>query len=64
MFTNECGFLTTLDITIKFRETVSLANRKVPKIHRALNIFIRHYNNSEFYIKAIHCDVEFKSMML
>ena len=34
------------------------------EIHRALDILLGSYNNSGFYIKVIHCDVGFKSVML
>jgi predicted RNA-binding protein len=63
MDVNECGMLTAIDRTIKFQSLVPMNTRQHKEYYRALNQILRHYNQTGFVIKAIHCDGEFRSMM-
>ena len=63
MYVNECGMLTAIDRTIKFRSLVPMNTRQHEEYYRALDQILRHYNQAGFVIKEIHCDGEFRSMM-
>mgnify|MGYP002176679840 FL=1 len=63
MYVNECGMLTAIDRTIKFRSLVPIETRQHEEYFRALDKILRHYNNAGFVIKVIHCDGEYRSMM-
>jgi hypothetical protein len=63
MYVNECGFLTTIDQTIRFRSAIPIENRTHEEYYRVLDIVLRVYNSAVFRIKTIHCDREFRAMM-
>jgi hypothetical protein len=63
MYVNECGMLTAIDRTIKFRSLVPMNTKQHEEYYRALDQILRHYNNSGFVIKTIHCDGEYRGMM-
>ena len=63
MFMNECGMLTAIDKTVKFRSLVPMNTKQNKEYYRALNAILRHYNQAGFMIKTIHCDGEYKAMM-
>ncbi len=63
MYVNECGMLTAIDKTLKFRSLVPMNTKQHDEYYRALDCILRHYNSGGFTIKTIHCDGEFRSMM-
>jgi hypothetical protein len=63
MYVNECGMLTAIDWTIKFRSQVPMNTRHHEEYYRALNQILWYYNQAGFVIKEIHCNREFRSMM-
>jgi hypothetical protein len=63
MYVNECGMLTAIDRTIKFRSLVPMNTKKHVEYYRALNQILRHYNQAGFVIRTLHCDGEFRGMM-
>ena len=63
MYVNECGFMTTIDRTIKFRSAMAIANRTHDEYYRVLDKILRLYNGAGFVIKTIHCDGEFRALM-
>jgi hypothetical protein len=63
MYVNECGFMTTIDRTIRFRSAIPIENRTHEEYYRVLDVVLRLYNSAGFHIKTIHCDGEFRAMM-
>jgi hypothetical protein len=63
MYINECGFMTTIDRTIRFRSAIPIDNRTHEENYRVLDMVLRVYNSAGFHIKTIHCDGEFRVMM-
>ena len=63
MFMNECGMLTAIDKTVKFRSLVPMNTKQNKEYYQALDAILRHYNQAGFVIKTIHCDGEYKAMM-
>jgi hypothetical protein len=63
MYVNECGMLTAIDRTIKFRSLVRMNTKQHIEYYRALDQILRHYNQAGFVIRTIHCDGEFCVMM-
>jgi hypothetical protein len=63
MYVNECGILTAIDQTIKFRSLVPINTKQHVEYYRALDQILRHYNRAGFVIRTIHCDGEFCGMM-
>ena len=63
MYVNECGMLTAIDKTIKFRSLVPMNTKQHDEYYRALDQILRHYNNAGFVITTIHCDGEYCGMM-
>ncbi len=63
MYANECGMLTAIDRTIKFRSLVPMKTKQHDEYYRALDQILRHYNQAGFVIQTIHCDGEFRGMM-
>ena len=63
MYVNECGFMTTIDRTIKFRSAIPITGRTHEEYYRALDVVLRLYNGAGFVIKTIHCDGEFRALM-
>ena len=63
MFQNECGILTAIDQTIKFRSLVPMITKQNKEYYQALDAILHHYNQAGFMIKSIHCDGEYKAMM-
>ena len=58
MYVNECGMLTAIDRTIKYRSLVPMDTKQHDKYYRALDEILRQYNNAGFVIKTIHYDGE------
>jgi hypothetical protein len=63
MDVNECGMLTAIDRTIKFRSLVPMNTKQHIESYRALDQILRHYNRARFVIRTIHCNGEFCGMM-
>jgi hypothetical protein len=63
MYVNECGMLTAIDRTIKFRSLVPMNTKQHVKYYRPLDQILRHYNRARFVIRTIHCDGELCGMM-
>jgi hypothetical protein len=63
MYVNECGFMTTVDQTIRFRSALQIENRAHEEYYRVLDMVLRLYNSTGFHIKTIHCNGEFHAMM-
>jgi hypothetical protein len=63
MYVNECGFMTTIDQTIRFRSALPIENRTHEEYYRVLDMVLPLYNSAGFHIKTIHCDGEFCAMM-
>jgi hypothetical protein len=63
MYVNECGFMTTIDQTIRFRSAIPIENRTHEEYYRVLDMVLRVYNSAGFRIKTIHCGGEFRAMM-
>jgi hypothetical protein len=61
MYVNECGMLSAIDRTIKFRSLVPMNTKQHDEYYRAQ--ILRHYNRAGFVIRTMHCDGEFHSMM-
>jgi hypothetical protein len=56
MYVNECGMLTAIDKTLKYRSLVPMDTKKHEEYYRAIDEILRQYNNAGFIIKTIHCD--------
>jgi hypothetical protein len=63
MYVNECGMLTAIDRTIKYRSLVPMDTKQHDEYYRALDEILRQYNNAGFVIKTIHFDGEYHGMM-
>jgi hypothetical protein len=63
MYMNECGMLTAIDRTIKFRSLVPMNTKQHVEYYCALDQILRHHNRAGFVIRTIHCDGEFRVMM-
>ena len=63
MFVNECGMLTAIDKSIRFRSLVPIDSKEHEEYFRALDVILRHYNNAGFVIRQIDCDGEYRAMM-
>jgi hypothetical protein len=63
MYVNECGFMTTIVRTIRFRSAIPINNRTHKEYYRVLDMVLRVYNSAGFHIKTIHCNREFRAMM-
>jgi hypothetical protein len=63
MYVNECGFMTTIDQTIRFQSAIPIENRTHKEYYRVLDMVLRLYNSAGFHIKTILCDGEFCTMM-
>jgi hypothetical protein len=63
MYVNECGFMTTIDQTIRFRSAIPIKNRTHEEYYCVLDMVLCVYNSAGFHIKTIHCDGEFSAMM-
>jgi hypothetical protein len=63
MYVNECGMLTAIDRTIKFRSLVPMNTKQHVEYYRALDQILWHYNRAGFVIRMIHCDGEFRGIM-
>jgi hypothetical protein len=63
MYVNECGMLTAIDQTIKFRSLVPMNTKQHVECYCALDQILRHYNQAGFVIRTLHCDGEFRGMM-
>jgi hypothetical protein len=63
MYVDECGFMTTINRTIRFRSTLPIENRTHEELYPVLDMVLRLYNSAGVHIKMIHCDGEFRAMM-
>jgi hypothetical protein len=63
MYVNKCGFMTTINQTIRFRSTLPIENGTHEEYYRVLDMVLRLYNSAGFHIKTIHCNREFCAMM-
>jgi hypothetical protein len=63
MYVNECGFMTTINRTIRFRSALPIENRTHEEYYCVLDMVLRLYNSAGFHIKTIHCNGEFHAMM-
>jgi hypothetical protein len=63
MYVNECGMLTAIDQTIKFRSLVPMNTKQHVEYYRALDQILRHYNQARFEIRTLHCNGELCGMM-
>jgi hypothetical protein len=63
LYVNECGFMTTIDRTIRFSSAIPINNRTHKEYYHVLDMVLRVYNSAGFHIKTIHCDGEFLAMM-
>jgi hypothetical protein len=63
MYVNECGFMTTIDQTIRFRSALPIENRTHEEYYRVLDMVLQMYNSAGFHNKTIHCVREFCAMM-
>jgi hypothetical protein len=60
MYVNECGFMTTINQTTRFRSALPMENRTHEEYYRVLDMVLRLYNSTGFHIKTIHCHRELK----
>jgi hypothetical protein len=56
MDVNECGMLTVIDRTIKFRSLVPMNTKQHIEHYCAIDQILGHYNRAGFVIRTIHCD--------
>jgi hypothetical protein len=63
MYVNECGFMTTIDRTIRFRSAIPIENCTHNEYYCVLDMVLRLYNSAGFHIKTNHCDGKFRAMM-
>ena len=63
MFVNECGMLTAIDRSIRFRSVVPIDTKTQSDYYKALDVIFRRYNKGGFVIKTIYCDGEYRAMM-
>jgi hypothetical protein len=63
MYVNECGFMTTINQTIRFRSALPIENRTHEENYRVLDMVLRLYNSAGFHIETKHCNREFSAMM-
>jgi hypothetical protein len=50
MYVNECGFMTTIDRTIRFRSKIPIENRTHEEYYHVLDMVLRLYSISRLYI--------------
>jgi hypothetical protein len=63
IYVNECGFMTTIERTNRFRSAIPIENPTHEEYYCVLDMVLRVYNSAGFHIKTIHCDGEFRAMM-
>ena len=63
MFVNQQELSTAIDKEIRFCGLVPLSSRTKEYCYRDLDVVMRHYNKTEFAIKHIECNGEFKSII-
>jgi hypothetical protein len=63
MYVNECGFMTTIDRTIRFRSAIPIENRTHKEYYCVLDMVLRLHSSTGFHIKTIHCNREFHAIM-
>jgi hypothetical protein len=64
IYENECGILTAIDQTIKFRSLVPMNTKQHVEFCHAIDQICRHYNRAGFVIRTKqHCDGLFRGMM-
>ena len=63
MFVNECGMLTAIDRSIRYRSVVPIDTKTQSDYYKALDVIFRQYNKGGFVIKTIYCDGEYRAMM-
>ena len=61
IFINQQAFFTTIEKGIRFFVLVPLSNITKEECYMALDVVMRHYKKSGFYVKRIECDSKFKS---
>jgi hypothetical protein len=59
MYVDECGFMTTIDQTIRFRSAILIENRTHKEYCHVLDMVLQLDNSAGFHIKTIHCNGEF-----
>jgi hypothetical protein len=52
MYINECGFMTTIDQTIRFRSAIPIKNPTHKEYYRVLDMVLDLYNSAGFHIKT------------
>jgi hypothetical protein len=50
MYVNECGFMTTINQTIRFRSLLPIGNRTHEEYYHVLDMVLRLYNSAGFHI--------------
>jgi hypothetical protein len=63
MYVTECGFMTMIDQTIRFRSAIPIDNRTHEECYCVLDMVLCVYNSAGFHNKTIHCDGEFRAMI-
>jgi hypothetical protein len=63
LYVNQCGFMTRIDQTIRFRSAIPIENCTHKEYYRVLDMVLQLYNSAGFHIKTIHCNREFRAMM-
>ena len=63
MFVNECGMLTAIDRSIRFRSVVPIDTKTQSDYYKALDVIFCQYNKGGFVIKTIYCNGEYRAMM-
>jgi hypothetical protein len=53
MYVIKCGFMTTIDQTIRFRSVLLIENCTHEEYYRVLDMVLRLYNSAGFHIKTI-----------
>ena len=61
MFVNECGMLTAIDRSIRFRSVVPIDTKTQSDYYKALDVIFRQYNKGGFVIKTIYRDGEYRT---
>jgi hypothetical protein len=63
MYVNKCGFMTTIDLTIRFKSVLPIENPTHDEYYRVLDMVLQLYNSAGFHIKTIHCNGESRTMI-
>ena len=63
MYAKNQGFVTAINIAVKYWALVPIHLKKHEEYYQALDIVLRKYNKANFWITKVHCKEEFTQIM-